>query len=210
MLLPLEGCPGSLQAPLTGGLPIQLSLLEAGWEPLPITHCIGPSCGPRGIRSFKGWAQWPGSASCCFLGLHASQEEGAPRGMFKAGQGPNVLCHFPLIFLTCGSEATHLWDQGFPKGTPLPTGVRKPWAGLLGLGMGVCTRRCYEWGELPFSFPREQLMGVECGSQNLSTHHRAWVWPLLPSIAPDDAGILHPKKVADSSANRIDRLSKEG
>lgn len=82
--------------------------------------------------------------------------------MFKAGQGPNVLCHFPLIFLTCGSEATHLWDEGFPKGTPFPTGVRKPWAGLLGLGMGVCTRRCYEWGELPFSFPREQLMGVEC------------------------------------------------
>lgn len=109
-------------------------------------HRIGPSCGPRGIRSFKGWAQWPWSARCCFLGLHASQGEGAPRGMFRAGQGPNVLCHFPLISLTCGSEATRLWDQGFPEGAPLPTGVRKPWARLLGLGMGMCTRRCCERG----------------------------------------------------------------
>ena len=61
-----------------------------------------------------------------------------PRGMFKASQGPIVLCRFPLIFLTCGSEGTCLWVQGFPKGTPPPTGVRKPWVGLLGLGVGVC------------------------------------------------------------------------
>lgn len=105
---------------------------------MPITHCVGPSCGPRGIRSFKGWAQWPWSASYCFLGLRASQGERAPRGVFKAGQGPSALCRFPLIFLTCGSEGTRLWDQGFPEETPPPTEVRKPWVGLLGLGMGVC------------------------------------------------------------------------
>lgn len=56
-------------------------------------------------------------ASYCFLGLRASPGERAPRGVFKAGQGPSALCRFPLIFLTCGSEGTHLWDQGFPEGS---------------------------------------------------------------------------------------------
>ena len=87
---------------------------------MPITHCVGPSCGPRGIRSFKGWAQWPWSASCYFLGLRASQGERAPRGVFKAGQGPNALCRFPLIFLTLALRVPASGIRASPKKHLLP------------------------------------------------------------------------------------------
>lgn len=47
--------------------------------------------------------------------------------------------------------------------------------GALGLGMGVCVCVLLAGvmnGELPFSFPREQLMGVGAGLRTSSTHHR--------------------------------------
>lgn len=141
-------------------------------------------------------------------------------GLFKVGQGPNVPCCFPLIFLTC--RRCHRWSSAK---RPPTSGIRASLnEHLLPLVEGSCGQGFWALGN------RVQVLGMgELGAPGAchpcSQGSCPWVFraglrtsaaaggprsPLCVSVVPDDTEISQPQKVASSSGNWVDRFNKEG